>query len=252
MSSRPDRNYNHYRHFEGRLHVVLAVTVTAALGLLLTTRHSGTQATIGAALDGLAVTLLFGVILGSDIWCPRVPNDVWDEANEDHVFREHAESMNALLKLHSAKGSRGQTREGMSIPVEEAVALYRQRYAVHVVRRGGRRLLILAAIVATYAAAARFIVLASSLPYGHHLTVSNNIFDYLYFSFIAVSTIGYGDITPTADAARIVSIAFGAITVIYLLMILNYVWIHEARREGLLTEYLRARYLGLPAGEAPA
>ena len=242
-------SYNHYRRVEGRLHLVLMVLVGISLGLLFAAHVAGTAATVGAVLDGLAVVLLFGLIVGSDVWCPRVPDDVWNEANEDTVFREHAESMTALHSLHSTTATPTEVRQGMSIPVEEAVALYRQRYAVHVVRRGGRRLVILAGIVATYAAAARFIVLVDYAAYGYHLTLSSNVFDYLYFSFIGVSTIGYGDITPVAEAARITSIAFGAVTIVYLLMILNYVWIHEARREGLLTEYLHARYLVPPVSE---
>jgi Ion channel len=244
MSTRKKSSrYYYYRRNETRLHLSLVGLVVASVVLLFLCTSFTWVSGIGTAFLLGALILMIVLIVGSDVWFPRVPDDVWREASTDATFKVHVDEMDKHFARSAKAGGLTERDTGMSILVEEAVELYRERYTVQLLRRGGRRLLILACIVLTFAGMARVLVLVDHGSYGWHLTVNSSLIDYVYFSFIAVSTIGYGDIVPVAIGARVVSIAFGAVTIVYLLMIINYIWIHEARRERLLVEYLDQRYL---------
>jgi len=47
--------------------------------------------------------------------------------------------------------------------------------------------------------------------------------DIMYYSYITVSTIGYGEITPVSPAARSLSIFFGVISQLYLALIIAFI-----------------------------
>jgi lipopolysaccharide export LptBFGC system permease protein LptF len=238
--------YHRYRRYEVWLHLVLGLLIAGSVALLFTSRSFTLAAGMGALLLLGGLVLLILLIVGSDIWFPRLPRDAWVEAKKDSIFAKHAKEMDSYFEALSRAGAEKDDRyKTMSPLVDEAIDLYRERYTVQLLRRGARRLLVLACIVLAFAAVARALVLVDSSSYENHLTIGSGIIDYIYFAFIAVSTIGYGDITPAAVGARLASIAFGGITLIYLLMIINYVWIHESRREHLLKEYLDERYLAV-------
>jgi hypothetical protein len=48
----------------------------------------------------------------------------------------------------------------------------------------------------------------------------STISDIVYYSFITVTTIGYGDISPVSSAAKSLSILFGVIAQLYLTIII--------------------------------
>jgi hypothetical protein len=48
----------------------------------------------------------------------------------------------------------------------------------------------------------------------------NGISNIMYYSFITVTTIGYGDISPISQAAKSLSILFGIISQLYLTIIM--------------------------------
>lgn len=50
-----------------------------------------------------------------------------------------------------------------------------------------------------------------------------DIADLVYYSFITLTTIGYGDISPVSDLARMVSIFFGLIGQLYLTIIMAFI-----------------------------
>lgn len=236
--------YKYYRRYEVKLHILLAVVVVMSLALLFASASFTWVSGIGAALLAIGFALLLILIIGSDVWFPRLPEDVWHEANKDSLFATHAGEMDDVFaSLAREQASPKEQNAAMSILIAEAIQLYRERYTSQLARRGGRRLLILACIILAFAGMARILLLLNSNSYGEYMGLHSSLVDYVYFSFVTVATIGYGDIAPVTAAARVVSVAFGGVTIIYLLMIINYVWMHEARRESLLSEHLDRRYL---------
>jgi prepilin signal peptidase PulO-like enzyme (type II secretory pathway) len=244
------RGYKRYRRYEGKLHLVVSVVIAMSLILLFASTAFTWVSAVGTVLLVVGFALLLILIVGSDVWFPRLPEDVWQEASKDNLFETHINEMDEVFaSLAKARVSAKQQNEAMRILIAEAIQLYRERYTTQLIRRGGRRLLILACIVLAFAGMARVLLLLDSSSYGEYMGLDSSFVDYVYFSFITVATIGYGDISPVTAAARVVSIAFGGVTIIYLLMIINYVWMHEARREGLLIEYLDRRYLAVPLAQ---
>jgi hypothetical protein len=237
--------YHFFRRHGARLHGVLVGLLGVSLALLFAERTMTWLTGVGAGGALVSTILLLLLIIGSDVWFFRVPDDVWKEATQDRVFLSHARTMDATKRMFAEHNTPyDERRMAMSMQVEEAVAIYRYRYTVQLLRRGARRLLLLGCLVLTLAAAARVVILIDHTAYHENrLGPGSSIISYIYFSFIAISTIGYGDITPVAVGARIVSVVFGVVTVAYVLMILNYIWMHEARRESLLNEHLNHAYL---------
>ena len=57
----------------------------------------------------------------------------------------------------------------------------------------------------------------------NHESFSNSIsgmVDIIYFSFVSITTIGYGDISPQSDIAKLVSVFFGLASQLYLTIII--------------------------------
>lgn len=69
--------------------------------------------------------------------------------------------------------------------------------------------------------------LTNSLIYAvdhQSINLSNgDIADLIYYSFITLTTIGYGDISPVSDFARMVSIFFGLLGQLYLTIIMAFI-----------------------------
>lgn len=57
-------------------------------------------------------------------------------------------------------------------------------------------------------------------PASLELAGINKMSDIIYFSFITITTIGYGDISPQTDIARVVSVFFGLSGQLYLTIIM--------------------------------
>lgn len=57
-------------------------------------------------------------------------------------------------------------------------------------------------------------------PDSFDLADEDRISDIIYFSFVSLTTIGYGDISPKTDIARIVSVFFGLCGQLYLTIIM--------------------------------
>jgi voltage-gated potassium channel Kch len=57
-------------------------------------------------------------------------------------------------------------------------------------------------------------------PASFKLAGVNKMSDIIYFSFITLTTIGYGDISPQTDIARVVSVFFGLSGQLYLTIIM--------------------------------
>ncbi|MDB9961511.1 potassium channel family protein [Oceanihabitans sp.] len=51
------------------------------------------------------------------------------------------------------------------------------------------------------------------------LTIEDKIDDLLYFSYITIMTIGYGDISPATEIARSTTVLFGIIGQFYLVIV---------------------------------
>jgi len=50
--------------------------------------------------------------------------------------------------------------------------------------------------------------------------VSGRMVDLIYFSFVTITSIGYGDIAPQSDIAKLVSVFFGLVSQLYLTIII--------------------------------
>lgn len=61
------------------------------------------------------------------------------------------------------------------------------------------------------------------LPQSFDLSEGDRISDIIYFSFVSLTTIGYGDISPKTDVARVVSVFFGLCGQLYLTIIMAFI-----------------------------
>lgn len=69
------------------------------------------------------------------------------------------------------------------------------------------------------------------------LTFNHNSFDKIYFSFITLLTVGYGDIVPTSDAAKLTTIIEGFIGQIYIVVLIaRLVGMHVSQNSNYKTE----------------
>lgn len=72
---------------------------------------------------------------------------------------------------------------------------------------------------------------------------TNTLGDGMWFSFQAVSTIGFGDITAAGPAARIVTVALSIVSIFYIALITGVVVSYcnamlKARQEGTLAHFM--------------
>jgi hypothetical protein len=63
-------------------------------------------------------------------------------------------------------------------------------------------------------------VLLWQLNHDSFSNISSGMVDLTYFSFISITTIGYGDISPQTDIAKLVSVFFGLASQLYLTIII--------------------------------
>jgi hypothetical protein len=63
-------------------------------------------------------------------------------------------------------------------------------------------------------------VLLWQLNHDSFSNISSGMVDLIYFSFISITTIGYGDISPQTDIAKLVSVFFGLASQLYLTIII--------------------------------
>ena len=63
-------------------------------------------------------------------------------------------------------------------------------------------------------------VLLWQLNHDSFSNISSGMVDITYFSFISITTIGYGDISPQTDIAKLVSVFFGLASQLYLTIII--------------------------------
>jgi voltage-gated potassium channel len=66
-------------------------------------------------------------------------------------------------------------------------------------------------------------LLYSLQPQSFILSSDGKISDIIYFSFVSLTTIGYGDISPQTDIARVVSVFFGLSGQLYLTIIMAFI-----------------------------
>jgi voltage-gated potassium channel len=66
-------------------------------------------------------------------------------------------------------------------------------------------------------------IIYSIMPDSFRLEGLDRISDIIYFSFITLTTIGYGDISPQTDIARVVSVFFGLSGQLYLTIIMAFI-----------------------------
>lgn len=233
--------YYWYERHEARLHCALIAALVAALVLLFASDRFTVTSGIGLLVLSWGIVLLLVLIVASELLCPRVPRDVWREACNDKKFKALADKMNAYSNKLDRSGKPAEIRSASMAPlVQEALDLYRLRYTWLLLRRTVRRLAVLMCIALAFTALARLLVLDSNTAYGPSLKAGSSVIDYIYSLGV---TAAYGNAAPVSGAARVVAIGYVGITISYLLLLVNYVWMHEGRRENLLSEYLAARYL---------
>lgn len=63
-------------------------------------------------------------------------------------------------------------------------------------------------------------IIFSLQPHSFEIADIDRMSDIIYYSFITITTIGYGDISPQSDIARVVSIFFGLSGQLYLTIIM--------------------------------
>ena len=234
-----------YKFSEKWLHWALAGSVGLNILLLFLQNQVTVLIGLGTVTLTLSIALLFLVIIGGELWAPRVPQDVWREARHDRLFRAQADELDQIFRIFARKGaSTDEMDKAMAHAVEEVVNVYRSRFMVQFSRRCLRRFFVLCCMILVFAGTSRVLVLLDPSAYGRGLTSTSGFINYAYFNFTTFT--GYGDIVPISVWARTLAIGTGLFTLVYVILIVNYLFIHEAKREVLLIEYMKARYLGLP------
>ena len=72
-----------------------------------------------------------------------------------------------------------------------------------------------------YMLVARLNPAAFNLPSGSGTGATLNNFDAFYFSFITLCTIGYGDVTPASNAARMLAMTEGITGLFYMAVLIS-------------------------------
>src|SRR5262249_30945851 len=87
-----------YRSWERRLHWTLGGMVVLDALLLFLQNQATVLIALGTVALTLSVMLLLLIIIGGELWAPRVPQDVWREAQRDKLFRSQAGELDETFR----------------------------------------------------------------------------------------------------------------------------------------------------------
>jgi hypothetical protein len=224
-------SHAYYRKHSLKFLILLGCGLLISTCCLFIPESSGMVSIIGSVVLSLTLPMLIINMLGFHIFCPIHPDDVLRDLNKNRYLRGRIEDLNtARNELVVGRSTPDHIHKTMEEKVlcllDECGDEFRKSFLMHIFRYLG----FLVCMFVLFADASRMLVLNGSMHY-KNLDFTSNIIDHLYYSLVTLVTIGYGDIYPVSAFARGVCIVEGVMVLFSMIILVNYIFVYESKRE---------------------